>query len=303
MRANVDIIRIFSITMQVKFNTIGLIVRQDLHSHLETVKLIISALGKYADVPVHCLDSDFTHENFPTLTIEELVDRSDLVISLGGDGTLLSAARALVEKDTPLVGINLGRLGFLADVSIKDFEQHMVEVIAGKYTIENRFFIEGEIHSPNSAVTSNIALNDIILHTHESLSMIEYELYSDGNLIHKQRADGVIVSTPTGSTAYALSGGGPIMHPSLETLAIVPICPHTLSNRPIVLPANQEIELRLGQAESIAKVNYDGHSTVIVSTEDRLRIKRSAKTIALLHPENYDYFQILRAKLYWSTHY
>ncbi|MCZ6486570.1 MAG: NAD(+) kinase, partial [Gammaproteobacteria bacterium] len=97
--------------------------------------------------------------------------------------------------------------------------------------------------------------------------------------------------------------GGPIMHPSLETLAIVPICPHTLSNRPIVLPANQEIELRLGQAESIAKVNYDGHSTVIVSTEDRLRIKRSAKTIALLHPEIYDYFQILRAKLYWSTHY
>ncbi len=289
--------------MRLKFNTIGLVVRQDIHSHLETVKLITSVLGKYADVPVHCLDSDFTHENFPTLSIEELVDRSDLVISLGGDGTLLSAARALVDKGTPLVGINLGRLGFLADVSVKDFEQHMIEVIAGNYTIENRFYIEGEIEKPNHAVSSNIALNDIILHSHESLSMIEYELYSDGNLIHKQRADGVIVSTPTGSTAYALSGGGPIMHPSLETLAIVPICPHTLSNRPIVLPANQEIELRLGQAESIAKVNYDGHSTVIVSTEDRLRIKRSVKTIALLHPENYDYFQILRVKLYWSTHY
>jgi NAD+ kinase len=289
--------------MQLKFNTIGLVVRQDIHSHLETVNLIISALGKYADVPVHCLDSDFSLENFPTLSIEELVDRSDLVISLGGDGTLLSAARALVDKDTPLVGINLGRLGFLADVSVNDFEQHMIEVIAGNYTIENRFFIEGEIHKPNQAVSSDIALNDIILHSHESLSMIEYELYSDGNLIHKQRADGVIVSTPTGSTAYALSGGGPIMHPSLETLAIVPICPHTLSNRPIVLAASQEIDLRLCQAESVARVNYDGHSTVIVHAEDRIRIKRSPKSIALLHPQNYDYFQILRAKLYWSTNY
>ena len=289
--------------MQLKFNTIGLVVRQDIHSHLETVNLIISALGKYADVPVHCLDSDFSLENFPTLSIEELVDRSDLVISLGGDGTLLSAARALVDKDTPLVGINLGRLGFLADVSVNDFEQHMIEVIAGNYTIENRFFIEGEIHKPNQAVSSNIALNDIILHSHESLSMIEYELYSDGNLIHKQRADGVIVSTPTGSTAYALSGGGPIMHPSLETLAIVPICPHTLSNRPIVLSASQDIDLRLCQAESTARVNYDGQSTVIVNTEDRIRIKRSSKSIALLHPQNYDYFEILRAKLYWSTHY
>jgi len=289
--------------MQLKFNTIGLVVHQDIHSHLETVNLIISALGKYADVPVHCLDSDFSLENFPTLSIEALVDRSDLVISLGGDGTLLSAARALVDKDTPLVGINLGRLGFLADVSVNDFEQHMIEVIAGNYTIENRFFIEGEIHKPNQAVSSNIALNDIVLHSHESLSMIEYELYSDGNLIHKQRADGVIVSTPTGSTAYALSGGGPIMHPSLETLAIVPICPHTLSNRPIILPAEQEIDVRLGQADSIARVNYDGHSTVIIHSDDRVRIKRYPKSIALLHPQDYDYFQILRAKLYWSTHY
>jgi len=133
--------------------------------------------------------------------------------------------------------------------------------------------------------------------------MIEYEVYSDGHLIHKQRADGVIVTTPTGSTAYALSGGGPIMHPSLETLAIVPICPHTLSNRPIVLPANQEIEIRLSEGKSIARVNYDGRSSVIIGTGDRVRIKRHHQMITLLHPENYDYFQILRAKLYWSTNY
>ena len=260
-------------------------------------------LRKHADVLVHCLDSDISVNNFSTDPIEQLVARSDLVISLGGDGTLLSAARALVDKDTPLLGINLGRLGFLADVSVADFEQHLIDVIAGKYTIENRFFIEGEIHKSSRAISSSIALNDIVLHSHESLSMIEYEVYSDGKLIHKQRADGVIVTTPTGSTAYALSGGGPIMHPSLETLAIVPICPHTLSNRPIVLPAEQEIEVRLGQAEAIARVNYDGQSTVIIDSDNRVCIKRYPKSIALLHPQDYDYFQILRAKLYWSTHY
>jgi NAD+ kinase len=289
--------------MKERFNTIGLVVRQNIHNHMDTVELVVAALRKHAEVLIHCLDPDFSIKNISNQPIESLVTQSDLVISLGGDGTLLTAARALVDKETPLLGINLGRLGFLADVSVNDFEQHLMDVVAGKYTIEKRFFIKGEIHSSSGQVTSNIALNDIILHSHESLSMIEYEVYSDGNLIHKQRADGVIVTTPTGSTAYALSGGGPIMHPSLETLAIVPICPHTLSNRPIVLPAAQEIEVRLGQSESIARVNYDGQSTVIISSEDRVRIKRYSKSIALLHPQSYDYFEILRAKLYWSTHY
>jgi NAD+ kinase len=289
--------------MKENFDTIGLVVRQNIHSHLDTVKLVVSALGKHADVLVHCLDPEYSLDNFSTDSIEQLVARSDLVISLGGDGTLLSTARALVDKGTPLLGINLGRLGFLADVSVTDFEQHLIDVIEGKYSIEKRFFIEGEIHNPGRRISSNIALNDIVLHSHESLSMIDYEVYSDGNLIHKQRADGVIVTTPTGSTAYALSGGGPIMHPSLETLAIVPICPHTLTNRPIVLPAAQEIDVRLGHTESIARVNYDGQSTIIINSEHRVRIKRYPRSIALLHPENYDYFQILRAKLHWSTLY
>ncbi len=289
--------------MQSKFNTIGLVIRQDMHSHLDTVKLVTTALGKHADVLVHSLDTNFPIAEIETVSMAKLVDQADLVISLGGDGTLLTAARALVDKKTPLLGINLGRLGFLADVSVSDFEQHLIAVIAGRYTVESRFFIEGEIDGPNRSTSKNIAINDIILHSHESLSMIEYEVYSDGNLIHKQRADGVIVTTPTGSTAYALSGGGPIMHPSLETLAIVPICPHTLSNRPIVLPANQEIEIRLSEGKSIARVNYDGRSSVIIGTGDRVRIKRHSQMITLLHPENYDYFQILRAKLYWSTNY
>lgn len=289
--------------MQSKFNTIGLVVRQDMHSHLDTIKLVISAVGKHADVLVHALDADFPIAEIETVSMTKLADRCDLVISLGGDGTLLTTARALVDKKTPLLGINLGRLGFLADVSVNDFEQHLIAVIAGKFTIESRFFIEGEVYGPNRSASTNIAVNDIILHSHQSLGMIGYEVYSDGILIHKQRADGVIVATPTGSTAYALSGGGPIMHPSLETLAIVPICPHTLSNRPIVLPATQEIEIGLSEEGSIAKANYDGQSAVILNSEDRVRIRRYPQPFTLLHPENYDYFEILRAKLYWSTNY
>ncbi len=289
--------------MQQKFNTIGLLIRQDMQSHLDTVKRVTTARGKHANLLVHSLDADFSIAPIQTVAMTKLVEQCDLVISLGGDGTLLTAARALVDKKIPLLGINLGRLGFLADVSVGDFEQHLGAVIGGRYTVESRFFIEGEIEGPNRASSKNIAINDIILHSHEALSMIEYEVYSDGILIHKQRADGVIVTTPTGSTAYALSGGGPIMHPSLETLAIVPICPHTLSNRPIVLPANQVIEIRLSEVGSIAQINYDGQSAAVIDAQDRVRIKRYPQPINLLHPENYDYFQILRAKLYWSTNY
>ena len=291
------------IFMQSTFKTIGLVVRQDTHSHLDTIRLVINALGKHANVLVHALDANFPIAEIEIVSMTRLADQCDLVISLGGDGTLLTAARALVDKKTPLLGINLGRLGFLADVSVNDFEQHLLAVIAGKFIIENRFFIEGKIEGPGRSSSSSIAVNDIILHSHQSLGMIGYEVYSNGQLIHKQRADGVIVSTPTGSTAYALSGGGPIMHPSLETLVIVPICPHTLSNRPIVLPATQEIEIRLCEVESAAQVNYDGQSTVIISSEDRVRIRRYPQPFILLHPEDYDYFEILRAKLYWSTNY
>jgi NAD+ kinase len=289
--------------MQAKFNTIGLVVRKDMQSHLSTIQRVTSALERYANVLVHCLDFDTQTTGFTTDSIQTLVDQSNLVISLGGDGTLLTAARALVDKDTPLLGINMGRLGFLADVSIDDFESHLEDVVGGKYSVEKRFFIEGEIHSPNHTGSRNIALNDIVLHGYGSRSMIEYEVYSDGKLIHLQRADGVIVTTPTGSTAYALSGGGPIMHPSLETLAIVPICPHTLSNRPIVLPAHQNIEILLSQPGSVAQINYDGQATVKLTTQDKIQINRYPCPLTLLHPQNYDYFEILRAKLNWSSHY
>ena len=289
--------------MTSQFKSIGLVVRNDMQTRQDSVLRVIEVLSRHARVVVHCIGFEPPSDSLTSVTLSQLVEDVELVISLGGDGTLLTAARALVDKSTPLLGINLGRLGFLADVSFDDFESYIDAVVAGRYSVERRFFIEGKFYAGDELISTNIALNDIILHSYESASMIEYEISSGGDLIHVQRSDGVIVTTPTGSTAYALSGGGPIMHPSLETLAIVPICPHTLSNRPIVLPADQTIEVRLGQDSLDAKVSYDGHSTQLVQSQHRVMITRYPQPVTLLHPEDYDYFQVLRAKLYWSANY
>ena len=289
--------------MSTQFKKIGLVVRNDMQSRQDSIQQVVDVLARHAEVLVHCLDFEQPLVEISSVPLAQLVEEVELVISLGGDGTLLTAARALADKNTPLLGINLGRLGFLADVSFDDFESYLEAVVQGRYSVEKRFFIEGRLYAGDDLISTNIALNDIILHSHESASMIEYEIYSGGHLIHIQRSDGVIVTTPTGSTAYALSGGGPIMHPSLETLAIVPICPHTLSNRPIVLPADQPIEVRLGQESLNAKVSYDGHSTRTFGADNRVLVTRYPQPVTLLHPEDYDYFQVLRAKLYWSANY
>ncbi len=289
--------------MPSKFKSIGLVVRSDMQSRQEKIQQVVTALARHASVVVHCLDFDQPLTGITNVSLNQLVADVDLVISLGGDGTLLTAARAMADVNTPLLGINLGRLGFLADVSFDHFESYLDAVMEGRYSVEQRFLIEGQFFEGDDLVSTNVALNDIILHSYESSSMIEYEISSGGVLIHVQRSDGVIVTTPTGSTAYALSGGGPIMHPSLDTLAVVPICPHTLSNRPIVLPADQPVEVRLGKDSLLAKVSYDGHSTTIVNKDNRVRITRYSKPLTLLHPEDYDYFQVLRAKLYWSANY
>ena len=289
--------------MHTKFKTIGLIVRSDMRSRQQKIQQVVEALARHARVLVHCLDYEQPLGKISNISLNQLITDVDLVISLGGDGTLLTAARAMAGKNIPLLGINLGRLGFLADVSFDNFESYIDAVMEGRYSVEKLFLIEGRFFEGDKLLSTNIALNDIILHSYESSSMIEYEISSGGDLIHVQRSDGVIVTTPTGSTAYALSGGGPIMHPSLNTLAIVPICPHTLTNRPIVLPADQPIEVCLGRDSMVAKVSYDGHSTAIVNTENRVHITRYSKPLTLLHPEDYDYFQVLRAKLNWSANY
>ncbi|MDJ0834787.1 MAG: NAD(+) kinase [Gammaproteobacteria bacterium] len=283
------------------FNTIGLIIRQDSADHVAELTAICRALAAHGKLMVHYLDQAHILPDYPAVEVAQIAAEADLVVSVGGDGTLLKAARLLVDHAIPLVGINLGRLGFLADVTMVDLQQHLDGIFQGHYSVEKRFLLEGRICIKDEEPISHLAVNDVILHSHKNISMIEFEVFSDGQLINKQRADGLIVATPTGSTAYALSGGGPIMYPGLEALALVPICPHTLSNRPIVLPSQQEIEIRLSRSDMQGQVSFDGITRAILRHQDKVCIKRHAKELTLLHPAGYDYFQILRAKLKWSS--
>lgn len=287
--------------LNTSFKTIGVIIRLDNSAHQKEIQAICDALAEFADLLIFSNEDELFIKNYPIVDIKQIGQQADLVVSVGGDGTLLRTARLLVDSGIPMVGINLGRLGFLADVTLGNLKQNLTGIFSGKYSVEKRFLLDGEIHQTGKTPVSHIALNDIILHSHESISMIEFEVFSDGQLINRQRADGLIVTTPTGSTAYSLSGGGPIMHPTLNALALVPICPHTLSNRPIVLPSEQCIEIRLGQPGMAGLVSFDGQSRAIIHSADNIRITRHKKEITLLHPEKYDYFQILRAKLKWSN--
>ncbi len=283
------------------FKTIGLIIRQDSISHQSEIKTICKSLSQYGDLLIHHLDDQIISSEYTQVSLQQMGQQADLAVSVGGDGTILTAARHLVDFGIPLFGINLGRLGFLADVTMAELDKHLDDIFNGEYSVEKRFLLEGAIQMQDSETIQHIALNDIILHSHQSISMIEFEVFSNNQLINKQRADGLIVSTPTGSTAYSLSGGGPIMHPGVDTIALVPICPHTLSNRPIVLPANQQIEIRLSQTDMVGQISFDGSTQAIIKYGDSVQIKRYEKEITLLHPANYDYFQILRAKLKWSN--
>ena len=292
--------------LKTPFKTIGLIIRQDGVLHQNEIHTICESLSAHGDLLIHYLDNQIISDKYTQVDLEQIGKQADLAISVGGDGTMLKAARHLVDYGIPLFGINLGRLGFLADVTMTKLDSHLNEIFSGHYSVEKRFLLQGTIHMQGSNIQQketihHIAFNDIILHSHQSISMIEFEVFSNDQLINKQRADGLIVSTPTGSTAYSLSGGGPIMHPALDTIALVPICPHTLSNRPIVLPANQQIDIRLSQPGMTGQISFDGATQALIEYGDRVQINRYSKEVTLLHPADYDYFHILRAKLKWSN--
>ncbi|MBL7003911.1 MAG: NAD(+) kinase [Gammaproteobacteria bacterium] len=286
-------------TQIASFKKIALIILKDDEALLSIIEQINQLLCSKADIYLHAPQLNNT-EAYNNLSMEEIGQHADLAISIGGDGTLLNCARALINENIPILGINLGRLGFLADVSIDAIDDVLLDILNGEFSVEERFLVQGDLKSQQTT-SSYLAMNDIILHSLEAVRMIEFEVFSNQQLIHHQRADGLIVSTPTGSTAYSLSCGGPIIHPSLDVLAIVPICPHTLSNRPIVLPANQKIELRVIASDTTAQVSYDGQSNQVITPEQRLVIQPFPKRITLLHPKDYNYFDILRAKLHWST--
>lgn len=228
-------------------------------------------------------------------------EQCDLAIIMGGDGTMLNAARSLVNYEVPILGVNLGRLGFLADVSPNEIPHSLDRVLAGQFREARRSLLHAQVIHEGSVASETDALNDVVVHKREVARMIEVDAFVDGRFLNTYRADGLIISTPTGSTAYALAGGGPIIHPGLEAVVLVPICPHTLTHRPIVVKADSVIEIALNVANTTqTQITCDGQVSLAIGPGDRIVIRKKDRKVRLIHPVNHDYFKLLRAKLRWG---
>lgn len=232
------------------------------------------------------------------LEVSRMGDRCDLALVIGGDGTLLCTARSLADQGIPLAGINLGRLGFLVDISPNIVEEALDAILSGHYQMDERFLLSTRIGDGEPV----LAFNDVVLHKWNIARMIEFETRINGTLVDRQRSDGIIVSTPTGSTAYALSGGGPLLVPDLDAIALVPICPHTLSNRPIVVHGDSEITLNVcGRTDNDhVRVTCDGQDILTLQQDETVTIIKHRNPVRLIHPSDHDHFELLRAKLSWG---
>ena len=286
-----------------RFKQIGLIGKYADPSSSDMLR-VVSDFLKARNLPI-LLDkmtaSVGPNHSLDTISHRYLGEQCDLVILIGGDGTMLNAVRTLSDYDVAICGINLGRLGFLTDISPNRIEEELDAILQGRYNEEERFLLHCSILRDDQNVNENSAFNDVVVHKKDVARMIEVDTYINGTFVNTVNADGLIVSTPTGSTAYALSGGGPILQPCLEAVALVPICPHTMSNRPIVVDASNTIEIVIkGSRNSQAQVTCDGQINFSLMEGDRLLIRRKESTVRLIHPINHDYFHILREKLGWG---
>ena len=283
------------------FKTVALIGRyksRDVAEPLEELGRFLA--GRGCDVLV---DRETASESglalFPVVDREEIGAKADLVVVLGGDGSMLSAARLLAPTGVPLIGVNQGRLGFLTDIALRAMIEQMGKVLAGEYQIEPRTMLDAAVHRDGTTPFKTIALNDLVVNKGATGRLIEILVRIDGEFVYDLRADGLIVATPTGSTAYALSSNGPILHPGVPGLALVPICPHTLSNRPIAVSDGSVIEVAIRRAAD-ALLHFDGHPSFELKEGDRVTVQRANQVLRLVHPPGYSYYAMLREKLHWS---
>lgn len=270
----------------------------------------LNNLYRYLQARGHSVIVDTQSAQFLTdvqvsgMPIASVPQHCDLIIAVGGDGTFLTAARAAADYQVPLLGVNLGRLGFLTDISPEQLLQRLEQILRGKYKTEQRCMLQATIIRDNCVIHKETAVNEVVVHRWVTPSMIEIVTSIDGVYLNSQRSDGLIVATPTGSTAYSLSAGGPILHPALNALVLVPLNPHTLSNRPIVIDDGVEIEIRFNQTKQInAQVTCDHLEIPDVLIGDTIVIKKTREPIRILHPEDHDFYNILRSKLNWSGGY
>lgn len=286
-----------------KFKNIALIGK---YQSLDVTDLVIELahhlnnnFSVYIDCGEYCnINPNFT--KFTTGNITDWLDTLDLVIVVGGDGTLLSAARKIVNHSIPIIGVNQGTLGFMTDISSDNMLKTLDDILLhNKYKLENRSLINAKIIRKNNVIAENVVLNDIVISRGSIGNMIEFDITIDGDFVLSQKSDGVIFSTPTGSTAYSLAAGGPIMHPNSNVISMVPICPQSLSNRPIVVSDNVIIEFLLTR-ENATQIHFDGQECFDLRFHDKVILSKHSTEFKIIHPSNYNYYYTLRKKLDWS---
>jgi NAD+ kinase len=283
------------------FNRIGLVARvasDQVRESLLTVEQFL--LSKGVEIFVEQVSADaLGGGNRDVVSLEEMGASCDLLIAVGGDGNILSTARVMAPFGVPILGINRGKLGFLADVSPDEIEARLGEVLSGDYTTEEHFLLEGEVEGHDEVPC---ALNEILIHSVNMPKMIEVELYVNDQFVYTLNSDGLIVSSPTGSTAYALSAGGPIMHPSLDAIVLVPMFPHSLNNRPLVVPGDDEIRIVIGSDTHMkAKVSFDSHLEFQIEPGDSLLIRKKPEHLVLVHPPGHSFYGVCKSKLDWAS--
>ncbi|PLX68312.1 MAG: NAD(+) kinase [Denitrovibrio sp.] len=233
-------------------------------------------------------------------TDAEIQENADLVVVLGGDGTLISAVRILCTKDTPILGINLGRLGFLTETTADDAVSALKDVLDGDYKLERRMKLHSHLMQEDERILEIDVLNDIVINKSDAARIFETTVYIDGMLVNEYRADGLIIATPTGSTAYSLAAGGPIVHPSLETMIITPICPQGLSNRPIIISDESEVTIKVNAAKESVSITYDGQVFHKLDKQKTVTVKKASSVTSLIVPKDKNYYSLIREKLGWG---
>lgn len=285
------------------FNKIGVTGKLGSHEATETINLLCQQLnnaGRMVFIP-HRIHKLVNADNVQVVPFEQLGDLCDLVIVVGGDGSMLKTARELVDSQVPLLGINRGHLGFLTDIRPSELDNRIPPILDGEYTTEKRFLLYAEVYRQDKVIGSSCAVNDVVLYPGQIARMIAFELYMDRQFVYSQRSDGLIISTPTGSTAYALSGGGPIMAPETDAVVLVPMCPHTLTSRPITVNRKRVIDIVISETNlHTPQLSFDGQEIISLIPGDRIQIKQYPIEMRLVHPLDYDYFEVLRSKLNWG---
>ncbi|MDP2561246.1 NAD(+) kinase [Psychrobium sp. 1_MG-2023] len=286
------------------FNCIGLIGKTNHSETSQTIEQLHQLLCENGyDVIVDERSAIAIAEtlNVTKAPLIEIGERCDLAIVIGGDGNMLGAARVLARYDIAVVGVNRGNLGFLTDIDPDNIQEPLLAILDGKFITEKRFLLEAQIFRHGVLKSCNTAMNEVVLHAAKVANMIEFELFIDGLFVYHQRSDGLITSTPTGSTAYSLSGGGPILTPNMDAISLVPMFPHTLSSRPIVIDGNSQIELKIPHyLDQTIQVSCDGQVSLEVLPGDQIMIQKSDSQLRLIHPIGYSYYEVLRSKLSWS---